>query len=289
MKKLFVILILVTLLGYESIGAEKAPILPRKANNAEYSLSEAKTFVLNYGTVSDWFRSNMLMIINRGLAASGETIKVDDSNMDWIFQHITYEFKDLGPYTNSRLSDGVPEFFQDKDGWSGNIAVFRYGKCVIFLYKTQCMNLLDIPVKIATPPATYNPPPTPGPNVVDTIRTGSVTVVNHIYNNNIISESGNSTNSISAPASAPTEYVITDEPNNNGFTREVGWGPSYQQRQMPIMPRQRMYVEARFDVRGGRQQNYHPQQQPANHASGTGGFKTGNTVYKASGTRGRRN
>lgn len=279
MKKLFVILILMTLLGYESIGAEKAPILPRKANNAEYSLSEAKTFVLNYGTVSDWFRSNMLMIINRGLAASGETIKVDDSNMDWIFQHITYEFKDLGPYTNSRLSDGVPEFFLDKDGWSGNVAIFRYGSCAIILYKTQCMNLLDIPavvVKSQPDPFVFKKP-----DIVDTVRaTAGVTIINQIYNNNSIANSGNSNSvssaSVETPASGGTEYVLTDD-RDNGFTRQTGWG--YQQQQMmPIMPRQNVF-HLGLNFQGGRRQNYTPPQQTPQRGYMGGGRSGSNQGY----------
>lgn len=288
MKKYIVILVL-TLLGYESI-AQKEPIAPRKPNNGEYSIEEVKAFVQSDGTVAKWCRDNLIRMINKGYETLGNTKRVDDSNFDWIFKNVSYEFKDLGPYMNSRKNNGVPEFFMDNDGWSGNAGVFRDEGVILIIFKTQCINLLDIPQKV--------PKTVPGPGVItkiDTIRvpasSAGTTIV--LYNQNFIENSGNSnntnTNTVTTPASSGTEYVITDEPNNNGFTREVGWGPSYQQRQMPIMPRPRMYVEARFDVRGGRQQNYHPQQQPANHASGTGGFKTGNKVYNGTGTRGRRN
>lgn len=273
MKKLFVILIM-ALLGYESIGAEKAPILPRKSGNAEYSLQEVKTFVLNYGTVSDWFRTNLLVFLNRGLTATGENVNVDASNIEWIFQHITYEFKDLGPYTNSRLNGGVPEFFQDKDGWSGDVAVFRYGKCVILLYKTQCVNLLDIPVKVTTPPATVAPPASL-PSKVDTVQVGNVTVVNNIYNTN----TNTNTNTVCQPSS-DVKYVMGEEEEYiQPMSRPVYYNQRPMMRQMP-------QVRMNFSIRGGRrQQNYNPPQQQQTPRGYMGGGRPagGNQGYMGGG------
>ena len=64
MKKLFVILVM-TLLGYESIGAEKSPIMPRKANNGEYTQVEAEKIATGDGQVAVWWRTNFLMLMNK--------------------------------------------------------------------------------------------------------------------------------------------------------------------------------------------------------------------------------
>lgn len=269
------------LLGYESIGAEKAPILPRKSGNAEYSLQEAEKFVTGDDKVAVWWRENLLRIVNRGLTASGQNIKVDESNIHWIFENITYDFKDLGAYTNSRLSDGVPEFFADKDGWSGNVAIFRYGTCTIILYKTQCMNLLDIPVKVTTPPADIPPA------VIvkkDTVYIQTVSVPQPISIN--IENNNTNTNTVCQPSS-DVKYVMGEEEEYiQPMSRPVYYNQRPMMRQMP-------QVRMNFSIRGGvrRQQNYPlpPEEPVINHASGTGGFKTGNRVYNGSGTRGRRN
>jgi hypothetical protein len=189
MKKYIVILVL-TLLGYESI-AQKEPIAPRKPNNGEYSIEEVKAFVQSDGTVAKWCRDNLIRMINKGYETLGNTKRVDDSNFDWIFKNVSYEFKDLGPYMNSRKNNGVPEFFMDNDGWSGNAGVFRDEGVILIIFKTQCINLLDIPQKV--------PKTVPGPGVItkiDTIRvpasSAGTTIV--LYNQNFIENSGNSSN-----------------------------------------------------------------------------------------------
>lgn len=71
MKKYIVILVL-TLLGYESI-AQKEPIAPRKPNNGEYSIEEVKAFVQSDGTVAKWCRDNLIRMINKGYETLGNT------------------------------------------------------------------------------------------------------------------------------------------------------------------------------------------------------------------------
>lgn len=166
MKKYIVIVILIgTLFMGQSVQAEdttKAPIMPRKPKNGTYTLAEAEKFILtdtgSVGKIAKWWRTNALAIINEGLAAAGETLELKEENFHWMYQngHITHEFKDLDPYINSRLSNGIPEWFNDVDGWSGEVGVFRYGNCTIILYKSGCMNLLDIPAFILTK---KSPPP----------------------------------------------------------------------------------------------------------------------------------
>ena len=266
MKKYIVILVL-TLLGYESI-AQKEPIAPRKPNNGEYSIEEVKAFVQSDGTVAKWCRDNLIRMINKGYETLGNTKRVDDSNFDWIFKNVSYEFKDLGPYMNSRKNNGVPEFFMDNDGWSGNAGVFRDEGVILIIFKTQFINLLDIPQKV--------PKTVPGPGVItkiDTIRvpasSAGTTIV--LYNQNFIENSGNSsntnTNTVSTPAPSGTEYVIGDEE------------PSYRQRRVsqpicydcPIRPRQGAQGFIRLDIRGGgRQQQYYPQPTPQRGYMGGG-------------------
>lgn len=214
---IFSILILTLFMGLSQ--AQKAPILPRKLLDAEYSLAEAETFTRSDGKIPDWWRENAVQIINAGLIAANADRRVDLSSFHWIFQHITYKFKDLGPFTNSMLDNGVPVFFYDKDGWSGSVAVFEYQGCRLFLYKTQCMNLLKYPPTITlTPPP--DAPPARKPDYTDTVRAGGVTVVNNIYNNNIIENSGNSTNTNTNTATAGGTYVI----EGNDWTRVPSYG-----------------------------------------------------------------
>jgi hypothetical protein len=246
--KYIVILITALFLGTSMKTTEKSPIMPRKANNGEYSKAEAEKIALGDSQVETWFRTNLLMLVNRGLAASGENITVNNSNIHWIFEHITYDFKDLGPYTNSRLSDGTPEWFQDKDGWSGNVAVFRYGNCTIILYKTQCLNLLDIPIKTTT----RNPPPTTVVHKQDTVYIQTVATAQPI--SITITNTNTNTNTVGTPATTTggrTRYVVEDD-YDDGYVRQisrpVGWTS-----QPVIMPRQNVF-HLGLQIRGGRQQ-----------------------------------
>lgn len=233
MKKILVILVASFLLQSFVINEKMEPIAPRKPGTEVYSIAEAKAFALKDGSVNNWWRDSAIAIVNRALVASGESVRIDYSKIGSMFDYIKYEFKDLDPHWNSRLNNGVPEFFWDADGWSGTVAVFRYGKCVCILYKPGCMNLLNIPVKQSP----FTPIVAPGIlSKSDTVKVqtgqGQVVVVNNIYNNNIISNSGNSENNNDVQVGGPNQGTPTTTPVTYVLSQPT---PSYQMSSPVVM------------------------------------------------------
>lgn len=138
MRKLVVILVL-TLGWLNSNGQLYPPIQPYLEN--DYSLSQVKSFALAETELSSNWRAEFLSIINTGLANAGESMVVNESNIDWVMSQIVYERRSLNNFTNSRRIGNRIDFFSDSH-FDGMVAVFVYNKCNLVVFKTRCMNLL---------------------------------------------------------------------------------------------------------------------------------------------------
>jgi hypothetical protein len=140
MKKMFVFLLLI--LAWSEVNGQGHPIKPYR--ETDYSVSEVRQFSLNETKLSSNWRKEFLRIINDGLYSSGENMVLNESNICWIFDHITYERRNLINFTNSmRNNNDEIKFFPDKS-FDGMVAVFNYNQCSLVIYKTRCMNLLKV-------------------------------------------------------------------------------------------------------------------------------------------------
>lgn len=157
MKKILFFLVMIFILLPNVQGQ---PIQPYQEN--DYSIESVKKFALSSTELSSNWRRELLKIVNDGLVISGENMVLDESNIYWIFDHVTYERKNLINFTNSRRSGNEVKFFYDKN-FDGMVAVFNYGQCSLVIYKTKCMNLLKVEVIIARVMVRqqFNPEPDP--------------------------------------------------------------------------------------------------------------------------------
>lgn len=145
MKKqiLFLILVLGIALNINAQG----PIKPYNENG--YTLSEVETFALSGSALANSWRDNMLSIINDGMVSAGIDMILDQRHISWIIDHIHYEIVTLTNFTNSRKTNsGSIEFFTDRNTFTGQVGVFEYKGLKIILFKTICLNLLDIKPQI---------------------------------------------------------------------------------------------------------------------------------------------
>jgi len=137
------------LLGLESFGQKYPPVQPY--NESGYTKKEVEYFARKKeGALNANYRTEMLRIINKGLLESGEdqnlaVYPLTQDHISWIFSQISYERRILTNFMNSHLINGQSiEFFFDKGPFDGIVGVFKFGKCEIVLYKTICMNLLEV-------------------------------------------------------------------------------------------------------------------------------------------------
>lgn len=147
MKKqiLFLILVLGIALNINAQG----PIKPYNENG--YTLSEVETFALSGSALANSWRDNMLSIINDGMVAADINMILDQRHISWIIDHIHYEVVTLTNFTNSRKTNGGSiEFFTDHNTFTGQVGVFEYEGLKIILFKTICLNLLDIQPQVIT-------------------------------------------------------------------------------------------------------------------------------------------
>lgn len=141
MKKqiLFLVLVLVIALSTSAQG----PIKPYNENG--YTLSQVETFALSGSALANSWRDNMLSIVNNGLVSADIDMVLDQRHISWIIDHIHYEVVTLTNFTNSRkTSNGTIEFFVDNNTFTGQVGVFEYKELKIVLFKTICLNLLDV-------------------------------------------------------------------------------------------------------------------------------------------------
>jgi len=140
MKKVFGVFLILTL-SWSEVSGQGHPIKPYR--ETDYSILEVKQFAMEETNLSCNWRREFLKIINEGLYASGENMIVNESNMYWIFNQITYERRNLINFTNSMRNNNEINFFPDKS-FDGMVAVFQYNQCSLVVYKTRCMNLLKV-------------------------------------------------------------------------------------------------------------------------------------------------
>ena len=141
------------------------PIRPYNENG--YTVPQVKSFVFEKTTLSTNYRVKMLELINNGLEESGENIRVTENNLRWILDNcIFYKEKVLDNFINTMSVGDNIETYPDKN-FRGTVGVFQYGKCRLVLFKTICMNLLEVPVELvslALPPKLKFETPPVGPD-----------------------------------------------------------------------------------------------------------------------------
>ncbi len=162
----YIVILVMTLLGYVPINAQHSlseigdPIQPYKENG--YTVAEVKAFALSPTPKAKWWRINSVLVVNKALIASGETVRVTEENISWILDNTKIERVVLPQgFINSRAFGNVCEFYSDRRGFDGMGGVFRYGKCVLKLFKAVCINLFDVipdPVLFQTDPIIPAPP-----------------------------------------------------------------------------------------------------------------------------------
>lgn len=280
MKQLFVICILiVTLLGFQSVSAQKGDACyPRKNNNKidVYSKEELKAIFAKDGVYFDTLRKEFIKNVNEALEVSGEELRVDLSNIDWVIENTDYVPKiEFGEkvWNGYRIGDKIRYVLTKKD--TGYYAVFNYGQCSARVVDPNCVNLQKEPRK---PPVAFVPPP-PIAQIAkkDTVYLQGQTIVYVTANGGNVTNSGNSSSissaSVETPASTPTEWVVNDEPSYQPRPRRIAQPICYD---CPVMPRRGAQGFIRLDIRGGgrQQQQYHPQQ-PTPQRGYMGGGRSG--------------
>jgi hypothetical protein len=255
------------------------PIQPY--NESGYTVEYARSFALGQtgDPIASTWQQNMLLIINKGLVDAA--VKRDDAtpfvltsspdDINWVFDHVKDSaVSGLQNFQNSRRSGNNMDFFLDKGPFTGIIGVFQFRNCRILLYKTICLNLLNIPVAKPTSTVTTTK--------AYTLPSGETL---HITNEINISNVGNSTATATVSGSG-----------NSTVTTGEGGGYRLTGQQQQYTPRR--VVTVRLGG-GGPQRYYPPNVRPKPHASGTDGHDAtggsgnggnGNNIRHASGTNG---
>ncbi|MFZ2205701.1 MAG: hypothetical protein WAV23_03870 [Minisyncoccia bacterium] len=159
MKKILFILAVLLFVG-SSKAQRLQPI--QSYNENGYTIDQVKNFLMGTSELSKNYRKEFLHIVNFGLVTAGETVKVDENNIFWVLDHVQYSEMKLEGFTNSGRKGNTIQFYPDKN-FQGTVGIFQYGKCKLIIFKTICMNLLEVPVIIQqTAPA-----PVPSPVVKD--------------------------------------------------------------------------------------------------------------------------
>ncbi len=149
MKKTIMMLVIVLMLGFQAqvlgqTGQRGNPIRPYKENG--YTKAEVKSFVLGDGVLNENYRREILRIVNAGLLEAGETTVFTNRNLEFLIDScLVYKPVSLSAgYGNSRTFGDELNFYNDPDPFQGEVAIFSFGMCNLILYKTICMNLLQI-------------------------------------------------------------------------------------------------------------------------------------------------
>lgn len=306
MKQLFVIFLIGALfMGSKSYAQKGEPHLVRK--NADrsivYTQAELADSLNQSGAYYESLRNEMFKAIKIGYDKKGKVFPVTNfnssDNVNFVFSHTKYveksEFEDniqngykIGNSANNYVT------VQKKEGYYG---VFEHDGVSVRFIDPNCGNIQkEFGSKISPPVVTDssytyvadNGQPTTilfSPNITVTGGTATASITN----------SGNSENNITN-----TEEVVEDAPragrivsvpvddNNIYPTRGYYGGNRQSYSRVSVRGRIRIGGNQQRPQQQYRQQRPRQTQQVVNHASGTGGFKEGNQVYRASGTRGRR-
>jgi hypothetical protein len=202
MKKIIYLLILFVFSGMQvSFGQQKGqPIRSYKMSG--YTISEVKRFAMDDYVLSRNWRNNFITLVNRKSKDAGINLVLNETDLPYVFDHyIKYERIELKDFTNSRRFGDVINFYEDHNLFNGEVGVFYYGNCRIILFKTICMNLLDIPVDIST---VDQIDPDEKPVVSTTTKKGDTYIIN---NNNY-----NNSNYNNGSESQPEIVVVQGQP-----------------------------------------------------------------------------
>ncbi len=117
------------------------------------------------------FRINILQTVQNAMneagykSQDGSNLVLTEENLDWIAKNTYYEYQEFEVYTNSG-KDGQEINYCTAHKFKGMVAVFRYGRCAVVLYKVNCGNPLrdcELPtaIKPEDPVITENTPKPP--------------------------------------------------------------------------------------------------------------------------------
>jgi len=292
-------------MGLQTNAQKGEPHLVRK--NADrsivYTQAELADSLNKSGVYYESLRSEMFKAIKIGYDKKGKVFPVTDfnnsDNVDFVFKHTKYveksEFEDniQNGYKIGNSADNYVTV-QKKEGYYG---IFEYNGVSVRFIDPNCGNIQKefgskpfVPVVTDTS-YTYvadNGQPTTivfSPNITLTGGNATASVTN----------SGNSENTITNTEEVddvPRAGRIVSVPVDNNIYptrgRYVNHGQQYTSTRVSFGMRVRVGGNQQRPQQQYRQQRPRKTQKVVNHASGTGGFKEGNQVYKASGTRGRR-
>jgi len=162
MKKIYFLFLLLTLKSLTVDGQD--PIQPY--NESGYTTFQIKNFAMSSSSLAASWRANFIQIVNGGLSAAGETIRIDETNIVWALNQIQDSTVSLKDFTNSMNVGNKVKFFLDQRSFLGVVGVFCYGRCRLIVYKTICMNLLIVSPFIVSPKV----PTAKTVEIIDTIR-----------------------------------------------------------------------------------------------------------------------
>ena len=140
---LLIVDVLFTGLGFSQNGGA---IQPYREN--DYTIAEAKNFLMGSSELSKNYLKEFLRIVNTALEQAGESIRVDENNIFWVLDNVQYAERILKSFMNSKRVGNQIQFFADKN-FQGTVAIFKYGKCELILFKPRCLNLLEVSVETA--------------------------------------------------------------------------------------------------------------------------------------------
>lgn len=145
MKKIviyFMALLLMSNLAFAQSGGY-LPIQPRVTKYEKLQVYQFATGIkTNFIQLSKNYNDSIVELVIRKL----QQAQVDndiDIDIEWILQHVTYEYRVLNNFRNSRRKGDRIYWYNDTH-YEGLVAVFSYQGCVVPIFKVTCMNLLDL-------------------------------------------------------------------------------------------------------------------------------------------------
>jgi len=138
------------IISSQTVGQHRGnPIRPYNENG--YTIAEVKAFAVGSTPLSVDYKINLLRIINNAMEKAGETKRFTEKDLSEIFyKYVYHEERVIPSFLNSMDVSGKLEFYEDKN-FRGTTGIFQYGKCRLVLYKTICMNLLEVPIEVVQP------------------------------------------------------------------------------------------------------------------------------------------
>lgn len=220
MKKIMFLLVAVLMLGFQAqvlgqTGQRGNPIRPYKENG--YNKMEAKVFILGDGALNENYRRELLRIVNEGLLEAGETTVFTNNNLEFLIDScVVYKPISLAPgYGNSRTYGNEINFYNDPEGFQGEVAIFSFGRCHLILYKTICMNLLQIKPDFLNQVVPTRSLFVPTPTQMETHMSFDELLVHHqmdtVFVVHLIK------NQIEQPFQTPAENIFTPEKQKSWF------------------------------------------------------------------------